>query len=100
MTEGFGGLELYAAEHAGSYPDDWNSLVPKYLDTLPLDPKSDLPLLYQKTASGYLIKPSADYRHSGASPGFPQMDQDGFFALAPDDFPSAEYEQGTKKETP
>lgn len=89
MTTVFAGLEMYAHDHSLAYPDTIDALIPKYLDALPSDPVGGQPLLYEKTERGYLIKASGDYSAAGAAPGFPRMDQDGFFALREDDFPSA-----------
>jgi hypothetical protein len=55
-----------------------------------MDPLSASPLDYFKTERGYIISSSGDYGDAGAEKGFPQMDQDGFFALKASDFPSAE----------
>jgi hypothetical protein len=90
MTTTFSALEMYAHDHSLTYPDEMKVLVPKYLDALALDPRNGQPLSYQKTERGYLISASADYSSAGAAKGFPQMDQDGFFALKASDFPSEE----------
>ena len=86
MTEVFAALEMYAADHSLAYPDNANDLVPKYLDAMPNDPLSNKPLTYQKVEKGYLIVASGDYSAAGATDGFPQMNQDGEFALKPEDF--------------
>ena len=90
MTTLFSALEMYAHDHNLSYPDTTDPLIPKYLDSIPADPFFASPLDYQKTERGYIISSSADYRDAGAEKGFPQMDQDGFFALKSSDFPSTE----------
>lgn len=87
MTESFSGLELYAYEHSQKYPDRLDPLVPKYLDALPIDPKTGRTLTYRRVAAGYLLGTDGDYSTSGAEPGYPRMDQDGFFALKASDFP-------------
>ena len=88
MTEVFAGLEMYAADHSLAYPDNVGELVPKYLDAVPSDPLSNKPLTYQRVDSGYLILASGDYSAAGAAEGFPRMNQDGEFALKPEDFSS------------
>ncbi len=87
MTESFSGLELYAYDHSQKYPDQLEQLVPKYLDARPHDPKTGRPLAYQRLANGYLLSTDGDYSANGAEPGYPRMDQDGFFALKAADFP-------------
>lgn len=88
MTSLFSALEMYAGDHSLTYPENPQDLVPKYLDAMPKDPVSGETLVYKKTEDGYLISTDADYSSAGAAEGFPQMDQDGFFALKPADFPS------------
>lgn len=90
MTSLFGALEMYAHDHALVYPESLEPLLPKYLDALPKDPMNQQPLIYQKTERGYLLSTSADYSSAGAERGFPQMDQDGFFALKESDFTEVE----------
>jgi hypothetical protein len=92
MTGLFSALEMYAQDHSLAYPDDTKPLVPKYIDAIPRDPLNGEPLLYQKTESGYLLSSSADYTPAGAARGYPQMDQDGFFALKAADFPGEDDE--------
>lgn len=87
MTELFSALEMYAADHSMAYPEKAQELVPKYLDAVPVDPLTGEPLTYEKTERGYLLYASGDYSSAGAQSGFPRMNQDGFFALKPDDFP-------------
>lgn len=88
MTELFSALEMYSADHSMAYPETAKELVPKYLDAVPTDPLGGSPLVYQKTERGYLISTTADYSAAGAAAGYPQMNQDGFFALKAEDFPS------------
>ena len=87
MTETFSGLEVYALEHSQQYPRELSSLVPKYLDRIPQDPRTKRPLIYQRLDSGYQLRAEGDYSDCGADPGYPRMDQDGFFALRASDFP-------------
>ena len=39
----------------GDYPDSLEAMVPKYLETLPVDLFHAAPLVYQKTKAGYLL---------------------------------------------
>lgn len=88
MTATFSSLEMFAHDHTLSYPDSLEEIVPKYLDALPRDPRNGQPLRYSKTDRGYRLGAAADYQAHGAAAGYPQMDQDGFFALQPYDFPA------------
>jgi len=88
MNEAFAALEMYAAENAMSYPDDLLALQPKYLDEAPRDPRSAKPLTYQKTEAGFLLGASGDYTSLECEPGFPKMDQDGFFVKRASEFPN------------
>ncbi len=88
MTSVFSALEMYAHDHSLEYPESVAELVPKYLDEVPLDPANGQSLVYEKTERGYLIKAAGSYHSVQAADGFPCMNQDGFFALKPSDFPS------------
>jgi hypothetical protein len=44
----------YTLEH-GAPPKSLSELVPRYFETTPIDPYSDRPLVYRRTADGYLL---------------------------------------------
>ncbi len=84
MNQAFEALEMYSFDHQG-YPDSLTILVEKeFLEKVPPS------LSYSKTEDGFLLKAAGDYSAYGADSGFPQMDQDGTFALRPSDFPTLE----------
>lgn len=89
MNDVFAGLEMYAQDNS-SYPDTLDKIMPKYLDRVPVDPVSRQPVKYLRTEDGFLIEASGDYRSIGAEPGFPKMNQDGFYVLKQADFPTDE----------
>lgn len=91
----FNALEMYSADHSG-YPDSLAKLLEKkpnsektYIEELPKDP-SGQDFSYAKTEDGFLLKAAGDYTEAGAEAGFPQLNQDGFLALKPSDFPTPE----------
>lgn len=95
MKAVFNALELYSVDHSG-YPDNLAKLLEKkpnsektYLEELPKDP-SGQDFGYSKTEDGFLLKAAGDYTEAGAEAGFPQLNQDGFLALKPSDFPTPE----------
>ena len=48
-------LAEYRAEH-GQYPADLATLVPTYLENVPLDTFVDLPVIYRRTEKGFILK--------------------------------------------
>lgn len=90
MNDVFAGLEMYAADHAMSYPDSLDALVPKFLDSIPTDPLSEKPIAYQKTEAGFMLSATGDYSSAGAAVGYPKMNQDGFFVKTEAGFPQVE----------
>jgi hypothetical protein len=90
MNDVFAGLEMYAADHAMSYPDNLDVLVPKFLDSIPTDPLSKKPISYEKTEAGFMLSATGDYSSSGAAAGYPKMNQDGFFVKTQTGFPQVE----------
>lgn len=87
MSIAFAALEMYSVDNRSQYPNDLSTLKPKYLDEIPIDPVSRKPLSYEKTADGFLLSTGGDYSAVQAEPGYPKMNQDGFFALKAADFP-------------
>jgi hypothetical protein len=51
--------ERYRAAR-GDYPEDLSTLVPDYLDAIPLDPLTDEPLRYQREPDGIIVWLSGD----------------------------------------
>ncbi|UCD49970.1 MAG: hypothetical protein JSW27_20875 [Phycisphaerales bacterium] len=47
-------VERYRVAH-GRLPDQWNELVPAYLETAPTDPYDGQPLRYRKLAAGFAV---------------------------------------------
>lgn len=90
MNDVFAGLEMHAADHAMAYPDSLDALVPKFLDSVPTDPLSGKAITYEKTESGFMLSATGDYSSSGAAPGYPKMNQDGFFVKTEAGFPQVE----------
>lgn len=90
MNDVFAGLEMYAADHAMSYPDSLDALIPKFLDSIPNDPLSEKPISYEKTEAGFMLSATGDYSSSGAAAGYPKMNQDGFFVKTEAGFPQVE----------
>lgn len=90
MTRAFGALEMYAADNSLTYPQSLKDLMPKYLDVAPLDPVSRQAIFYEKTEDGFLLGASGDYSKLDADPGFPKMNQDGFFVKKESEFPKDE----------
>lgn len=88
MTEAFGALEIYAADNSLQYPEKIENIVPKYLKTIPVDPKSGKNVVYKKTANGFRLGASGDYSSLDAETGYPQMSQDGFFCNKEAEFPT------------
>lgn len=88
MSRTFAALEMYAADNGSHYPKELGNLVPRYLEGVPRDPVSREPLTYEKTDEGFLLGCEGDYSAVNAEPGFPKMNQDGFFVLKSTDFPS------------
>lgn len=87
MSRTFAALEMYAADNGSNYPKQLGDLVPRYLEEVPRDPVSRELLTYEKTADGFLLGCKGDYSALKAEPGFPKMNQDGFFVLKASDFP-------------
>ena len=90
MNDVFAGLEMYAADHTMSYPENLDALVPKFLDSVPTDPLSKKPISYEKTKTGFMLSATGDYSSSGAASGYPKMNQDGFFVKSEAGFPQVE----------
>ena len=87
MNDAFAGLEMYASDHSMAYPDNLDTLIPKYLDEVPIDPVSKKPIVFEKTERGFLLSASGDYSGMGAEEGFPKMNQDGFYVMKDSEFP-------------
>jgi hypothetical protein len=87
MTDAFAGLEMYAADHELQYPESLDVLIPEYIDSVPIDPLSQGPVGYEKTARGFRLSAHGNYSEAGAEVGFPKMNQDGFFVLKESEFP-------------
>jgi hypothetical protein len=87
MNDAFAGLEIYASDNSQAYPDNLDVLIPRYLDAVPIDPVSGKPIVYEKTEEGFQLGASGDYAELGAEPGFPKMNQDGFYERRAKDFP-------------
>ena len=90
MNDVFAGLEMYAADNTMTYPDSLEVLVPKYLDSIPDDPLSGKPIVYEKTEQGFVLSATGDYTSSGAEPGYPKMNQDGFYVKSAEGFPKVD----------
>ncbi|MDA0659573.1 MAG: hypothetical protein O3C60_12110 [Planctomycetota bacterium] len=54
LTRTAGVLALYRAKH-GIYPETLAQLVPSLLPTIPIDPYSEQPLVYERRNDGYLL---------------------------------------------
>lgn len=88
MTTAFSALEMYASDNALAYPESLEVLIPKYLDAVPVDPVGEKSIGYLKNENGFILSASGEY--AGADKGFPQMNQDGFFARTAADFRKSE----------
>lgn len=87
MNEAFAALEMYSVDNGSRYPADLSVLIPKYLDEIPIDPVSRTPISFERTSDGFLLGAKGDYGAVKAEPGYPKMNQDGFFVLKASDFP-------------
>lgn len=87
MNIAFAALEMYSVDNSLAYPHDLAILKPKYLDEIPFDPVSRQALTYEKTPDGFLLGTKGDYSGLNAEPGYPKMNQDGFFVFRAADFP-------------
>lgn len=60
-------LEVYRQDLGTIYPADPASLVPKYLQVLPLDPKTGNLYSYSRTGTGYTYTIGATVEDAGSS---------------------------------
>lgn len=86
MDKIFEGLEMYAADHEGEYPETLDQLKTEspvlkkpYLTQIPPEP-AGASFTYQKKENGFLLGTSGDYTALQAERGFPRMSSQGRFA--------------------